>query len=97
MMFFLLLSQLWTSTVPYCLWLSDNNIEVIELCDFLDSDSEEEDKKDKKEKKIRTDHQFLFFNYSNLTYNVYHLDKLFLLANHSKINIPPPKVFSSLS
>ena len=58
----------------------------------MDNDSEEEDKKEKKEKNIQSNHQFLFFNYAGLTYNVYHFDKLFLLANHSKINIPPPKV-----
>ncbi len=86
----LLIGQLWVNIASHYYWLIDSESELIELCNFEDSESEEEEKKEEKDDKVRMNLQTSMYYYSSSLENVLH-SKAFLSLHPPEISTPPPK------
>ncbi len=89
----MLIAQLCSTTLPYCSWFLDCNVEMIEMTEAEDTETEKEGDADEKEKKLQADLNLLYYSNALLSKNgldIYDIETI----HHSEITTPPPEHIS---
>lgn len=86
----MLFSQVFIHTFSYCYLLIESESELVEFCNFEDTESEEEDNKKEKDDKFNVGlYELIFYDLIFVTKNISSED--FLSVIHSEVTTPPPE------